>query len=300
MLKARYAALSMLVLSSSCSDAAGGPGGLRVDLVAEETIVHGIPVEGAGEHHDHKGGEEEHEHGALDYAVSYSKYLVTVGSVQLSSTQSGDSRELPATYISDLRTVGTTGVSLGTLEDVPSGQWDQFGYRTAVASAGFMKLGSVSDADAQAMVDQQLTYWIEGEVASPKPVKFVIKVPLATQFSNCENDGEPGVAVTEGRTTTAQLTLHGDHLWFTTLTRGDESTVQLRAGWIVKADKDGDGVVTTDDLKNVKAEEVFPSSEGYNLSGGVEPVTTAYDFARAQLASQGHLNGEGECVTTLL
>lgn len=220
--------------------------------------------------------------------------------MQLSDTRAGVSRELPGSYVADLRSVGTTGVTLDTLEDIASGQWDQFGYRTPIASAGFTKLGSVSDADAQAMVDQQLTYWIEGEVASPSPVKFVIKVPLATQFSLCENDGEPGVTVTEGRTATAQLTLHGDHLWFTTLVRGDESTVQLRAGWIVECDKDGDGTVTSEELKAVKAEEVFPSSEGYNLSGGVLPISTAYDFARAQLVSQGHLNGEGECVSTLL
>ncbi|HEX5656270.1 MAG TPA: hypothetical protein VFX59_03705 [Polyangiales bacterium] len=293
----RKLALLLTVFGVSCGDDDGGPGSLRVDLVAEETITDGIPVE--GEAHDHADGEG-HEHGTLDYAVSYSKYLVSVGQVQVANTRSGDSRELPGTYVADLRTVGTTGVTLGSFDDIASGQWDQFGYRTPIASAGFTKVGAVSDADAQAMVDQQLTYWIEGEVAAAKPVKFVIKVPLPVQFASCENDGEPGVAVTEGRPTTAQLTLHGDHMWFTTLVRGDESTVVLRAGWLVKADKDGDGLVTSDDLKTVKAEEVFPTSEGYNLSGGLFPVTNAYDFVRAQLASQGHLNGEGECVATAL
>ncbi len=293
----RHAALLLSVLSASCGDDDAGPGSLRVDLVAEETIVEGIPVKGAASVGDAAGGED---HGSLDYAVSYSKYLVTVGQVQIEKTRGGDTRELPGSYVADLRSVGTTGVTLDTFSDIASGQWDQFGYRTPIATAGFTKLGSVSDADAQAMVDQGLTYWIEGTVAAPKPVKFVIKVPLATQFSMCENDGEPGVTVTEGRTTTAQLTLHGDHLWFTTLVRGEESTVQLRANWIVKADKDGDGLVSTEDLKSVKAEEVFATSDGYNLSGGVEPIATAYDFARAQLASQGHLNGEGECSTNLL
>jgi hypothetical protein len=291
----RYALL-LSVLGCSCGDDDGGPGGLRVDLVAEETITEGIPAEAGEEDHDHAGGE--HEHGTLDYAVRYTKYLVTVGQVQLANTRTGDSQELPGTYIADLRTVGTTGVTLGTFDDIASGQWDQFGYRTPIASPGFTKLGDVGDADAQAMVDQKLTYWIEGEVLSPKPVKFVIKVPLAVQFSTCSSDGEPGLAVTEGRTTTAQLTLHGDHMWFTTVVRGEESTVQLRAGWLVKSDLDGDGMVTSDDLKNVKAEEVFPTGEGYNLSGSPldAPIATAYDFVLAQLATQGHLNGEGECV----
>jgi hypothetical protein len=255
-----------------------------VDLVAEETIVNGLT---AGPNEDD----------TRDYGVQYSKYMVVVGRTTIGNSSAHETRSDPDAYIADLRQVGTTGLTMITFDDLRSGQWDQFGYQTPIAQAGFRALGGVSAADAQLMIDQKLTYWIEGVVQAEKPVSFVFKVGDDALYTDCENDGEPGIAVTEGRTTTAQVTLHGDHLWFDSLVRGDESTVVRRAAWLVKADKDGDGKVSSDDLKSVKAEEVFPTSQGYNLSNA-RPIVTAYDFIVAQLASQGHLNGEGECVTT--
>lgn len=281
------AGILLAALAGSCGDDGGGPGTLRVDLVAEVTITDGL-----------KSGPGEED--TRDYGVTYSKFLVAAGHVKLAQTRSGAQRSDASAYIADLRALGPTGLTMTTFEDLPSGQWDQFGYETPLATAGFQKLGPVSDADAQAMIDQQLTYWIEGTVQSPKPVNFVFKVPVGSLFSECERDGEPGVAIGAGRTTTAALTIHGDHVWFDTVVRGGESTVNRRTSWLVNSDKDGDGMVTSDDLKSVKAEQVFPTSEGYNLSGGVVPIATAYDFIRAQLASQGHLDGEGECVTTPL
>lgn len=281
----RRHALLLVVLSCSCGDDDGGPGSLRVDLEAEETITDGLQP-GAGEEN------------TRDFGVTYSKFLVAIGRTLIA--KGGETRSDPNGYVADLRQIGTTGLTMTTFADLPSGQWDQFGFETPVAAAGFQKLGTVSDADLQAMIEQQLTYWIEGTVQAPTPVRFVFKVPVGSQYRDCENDGEPGVAVAAGRPTTIPITIHGDHAWFDSVVRGDEATVNRRTTWLVKSDKDGDGLVTSDDLKNVKAEEVFPTSEGYNLSGGVEPISTAYDFARAQLASQGHLNGEGECVTTLL
>jgi hypothetical protein len=284
---ATRAGLALCLLTGCGDDGSGGPGSLRVKLVAEATITDGL-----------KAGQDEEN--TRDYGVSYSKFLVAIGRVKLARA-GGETRADSAAYIADLRSIGTTGIDLSTFADLPSGQWDQFGFETPQAGAGFQKLGGVSDADAQQMIDQQLTYWIEGTVQNPtRPVNFVFKIPVGSAYSDCENDGEPGVTVTEGRVSTAKITVHGDHAWFDSLVRGDETTVTRRAAWLVQADKDGDGMVSTDDLKQVRAEDVFPSSQGYNLSGGVLPVATAYDFVRAQLASQGHLNVEGECVTTPL
>jgi hypothetical protein len=287
MRNAKHATLLVSILAGSCGDDAGGQGSLRVELVAEETITDGLQA-GTGEEN------------TRDFGVTYSKYLVAVGGTQLARTRGGQTRSDANTYVADLRQIGTTGLTMTTFEDLPAGQWDQFGFETPVATGGIQKLGGVSDADVQAMVDQGLTYWIEGTVQAPTPVRFVFKVPVSSRYGDCENDGEPGVAVGEGRTTTAQITLHGDHAWFDSVVRGDEATVNRRASWLVQSDKDGDGLVTSDDLKSVKAEEVFPTREGYNLSGSPFPIATAYDFLRAQLASQGHLNGEGECDTTPL
>ncbi|MDB4973369.1 MAG: putative lipoprotein [Myxococcaceae bacterium] len=283
------ALLALSGTAQSCGDA-GGPNQLHVLLAAEETISNGLQ---AGE------GEEN----TRDFGVSYSKFLVVIGNVALARSDPERRLTSSAVFLADMRQVGEAGQEIVRFDDVRAGQWSRFGYQTPLASptlAGLQRLTGVSDADAQEMIDKQLTYWIEGTVERPgSPVRFVFKLAVPTTYSDCETNGQPGVAASEGGASTATITLHGDHLWFDSLVRGDESTVVRRAAWLADADTDGDGKVVTEDLARIPAEKAFPSAKGYNLSGGPTPVSTALDFVRGQLASQGHLNGEGECETQL-
>ena len=52
-----------------------------------------------------------------------------------------------------------------------------------------------------------------------------------------------------------------------------------------------------EDLAQIDASVLFTSELGYSLNVPFEgfPIETALDFVRAQLATQGHLNGEGTC-----
>lgn len=278
---------TLLVASAvGCAEDGQGSGKLRVLLSAEETISNGVSA----------GADEEN---TRDFSVTYSKFLVSIGRVQVARVSPSARVGNDAVYIADMRQVGEAGLELASFDDVASGQWNQFGYQTPRAQVGAQKLAGVTDADAQEMIEKQLTYWIEGRVERPeKPVSFVFKVALDSTYSDCESNGQPGIAVSEDGTSTATITLHGDHLWFNTLARGDEATITRYAQWLIDADVDGDGKVTADDLATVPAEKVFPSAKGYNLSGGTIPVSTALDFVRAQLSTQGHLNGEGECSTS--
>ena len=270
----------------ACGGDDASSGRLRVLLAAEETISNGLA---AGP------GEED----TKDFGVTYTKYVVAIGKVALARSAPKLALASDTVYIADMRQVGEQGLPLVTFDDLRPGQWDQLGYQTPVATASNQKLAGVSDADAQGMIDKQLSYWIEGTVNVPgKPVSFVLQVAVPTVYSDCENNGQPGVAVSEGGVSSTTLTLHGDHLWFDSLVRGDESTVTRRTHWLVDADVDGDGKVVTEDLALVPAEKVFPGSE-YNLSGGAIPIVTALDFVRAQLSTQGHINGEGECQAVL-
>jgi hypothetical protein len=193
-----------------------------------------------------------------------------------------------------MKQVGEQGLELVSLTGLASGQWDSFGFETPAAGSGVSPLGTVNPADVAQMSEKGLTYWIEGVAQCPeRSVSFSFQVAVPTVFSECEGDGEPGVSVSGGATSTATITLHGDHLWFDSLPSASEGTVMRRAAWLLKADSDGDGKVSTADLANVRADDAFPSSLGYNLSGA--PIANALDFVRAQLATQGHLNGEGEC-----
>jgi len=271
----------------ACGDDAAGAGTLRILLSAEETISKGVL---AGPDADD----------TRDYAVTYSKFLVALGRVQLARVDPSLTLSSETVYIADMRQVGEAGLEIASFDHVEPGQWSQFAYQTPTAAPGAQKLAGVSDGDAEEMIDKQLTYWIEGRVEKPgKPVDFVFKVAVGSSYQNCESNGQPGIAVSADGTSTATITLHGDHLWFNTLARGEETTITRYAQWLVDADTDGDGKVVTEDLAAVPAEKVFPSAKGYNLSGGLFPIATALDFVRAQLATQGHLNGEGECTASL-
>lgn len=279
--------LPFVASTAACGDSAGS-GELRVVLAAEETISDGLSAGEAPE--DTK-----------DFAVHYSKYLVVIGALEIARTVPLRALTTSSAFIADMRQVGQQGVQIALFDHVQAGQWDQFGFATPVALSGDLALSGVTDADAQRMIEQQWTYWIEGTIERPgKPVSFVLQLAVPTLYTACESNGQPGVSVSEGGAASATITLHGDHLWFDSLVPGRESTIVRRTQWLVDADTDGDGKVVTEDLAKLPAEIAFPSAQGYNLSGGPFPITNALDFVRAQLATQGHLNGEGACQPSLL
>jgi hypothetical protein len=278
----RVAALAALAGSLSCDgEADGGSGSLRIQLSAEQTIIDGLS--------SGPGAEQ-----TRDCAVSYAKFLVAIGGVKLGSSRSGETRADPSVYVADMKQVGEQGPEIARFDELPSGRWDQFEFQTPAAAPGAKALGNVSPADLEEMVGKGLTYWIEGAVQCPeRSVSFSFQVAVPTRFHGCAVDGKPGVSVSAGGVSGASITLHGDHPWFDSLPNASEGTVVRRAAWILAADGDRDGRVVTADLMALRAEDAFPSSLGYNLSGA--NVSSAFDFLRAQLATQGHLNGEGEC-----
>lgn len=259
-----------------------GSGSVRVRLEAEATITERFTQ-------------------TEDYPVSFTKYLVAVGHLELGRARGGARFEDDRVFLADLKRVGTQGVELTVFDDVPAGQWDLFSYETPAATAEAEALVGVDPGDAARMIEEGWTYWIEGVVERPEaeggPVQFVLQAEVDTRYAHCELDGEPGVPVTADRTATAAITLHGDHLWFTAFPQGTEARVPRRSGWLVRADLDGDGVTTTEELAQADSTMLFPSSQGYDLGGFGDgfPIVTGLDFARAQLATQGHYRGEGHC-----
>jgi len=273
-------ALSMLGTACGSDE---GEGALLVQVAAEETISEGLSTGQAAEN-------------TRDYGVTYTKYLVAIGRVKLGRAGHADRRD-ESVYLADMMQVGEAGLDLVELPELAPGQWNQIGFETPAAGPDAKPLRGVSDADAQVMMSQGLTYWIEGTVNRPeKPVRFSFQVRVPTVFSDCESDGEPGVAVGEGGRSAGSITLHGDHLWFDAFLTGSEASVMRRTQWLVDADVDGDGKVVTADLANARPEAIF---KNYSFAGAPIPINSALDFVRAQLATQGHLNGEGECSWTL-
>jgi hypothetical protein len=291
MYRTRYAAAltGLIGLLAACEeDQRAEQGKLRVSLRAEDTITDGLSV----------GNDEEN---TRDYAVSYTKFIVAVGKLRLGQATSGKQLASDAVYLVDLKQVGEQAVELAEFGGVRAGEWDQFAFETPAAADSTEAL-DVAPGDAQDMIDHGWTYWIEGSVQRPQadggPVDFVIQTAVPTLFKDCELDGEPGVTVIADQTATGDITIHGDHIWFNSFPTGSEGSVERRAAWLLEADRDGDGKVSTEDLAALDATEVFTTQLGYSLDGAPEeiPIDSALDFVRAQLATQGHFRGEGECI----
>lgn len=281
------ASLMALGLSACSEDVGGGSGDLTVLLAAEETITNGLGA---------SSGDED----SQDYAVSYSKYLVAIGRVHVAKENGKDEVADDTVYVANMQNVSESGIPLATFDDLTAGQWPEFGFATPVPTADAVPLAGATEAEVAQMVERGWTFWIEGVVERPEaeggPVQFVLQTPVSTEYFDCAVDGEPGVTVTDGPST-ATITLHGDHIFFNAFPGGSEGTIRRRAGWVVEADVDGDGRVVTEDLAAIDASQLFTSEKGYSLNVPFPnfPINTALDFVRAQLATQGHLNGEGGC-----
>lgn len=276
------------VLLASCEEsAARGEGRVRVNVRAEETITRGLSPGSAPEDTE-------------DYGVSYSKFIVAVGHVQLGRA-GGGKHESAGVSLVDLTRVGAEGVQIAAFDGVRAGEWDAFGFETPAADQD-AETNEVDARDAAEMREHGWTYWIEGSVERPAAqggaVDFVIQTAVPTRFEHCELDGEPGLTVLANLTATGDITIHGDHLWFNSFPTGSEASIERRAAWLVQADVDGDGHVATEDLAALDATEVFTTELGYSLDGAPDGlvIDSALDFVRAQLATQGHFRGEGECI----
>jgi hypothetical protein len=284
-------ASTLALLCLSCEEGtAHGNGKLRILLTAEESITEGLEVGSDGEN-------------SQDYAVRFDKYLTVVGGVTIGRSRSGARQSFTQSALVDLKQVPSEGIELGELSDVSAGTWDKVSFRTPVATADMVRLGSLSEEDANIMIAGAYTYWIQGEVLRPQsaggPVSFDIRASVDTQFSDCSYEGEPGLAVVENGTSTATFTLHGDHIFFNAFPAAGEETIKRLAGYLAEADANGDHKVDSAELVQADASDLFTQARGYSLAGAPIPVVSAFDFVRAQLASQGHFRGEGECIFSL-
>jgi hypothetical protein len=267
-----------------------GQGRMRILLSAESSISEGL---------SQGPGVED----TRDYGVRFTKFLATVGPVSLARSHGKLTAALSETFVVDMTQLGEDGVELGVIDDLESGEWDKFGFETPLADVDAQRFAGVSESDYDEMVRAGYTYWIEGSVerveAEGGPVSFAIKAAVPTSFHDCAYDGEPGVSVQASGTATATITLHGDHMFFNSFPSGTEANIQRMAGYIVDADADRDGHVDDEELAQRDATDAFTRARGYSLDGAPILIDNALDFVRAQLATQGHYQGEGECIFTL-
>lgn len=265
--------LLSLALLAACGG--NGSGTVKVTTWGEEFIEEGIPAEG------------DDTDGFVDgWSVTFSKFLVSIGDVRLDGL-SGEDAVTDATFrVFDLTRDGPFDVAE---LDVASGRWSGFAY--AVAPSSTPVAGNATADDVTRMADDALSVLVIGEATrEEETIAFEWPFALATDYRDCTHpDFGNGVAVGDGQTVTAELTIHADHLFLDDL-QAEEPSLRFQA--IADADADEDGVVTLEELDAVSLADLPLDRYG---TGSVLGVETLRDFVEVQVRTVGHFRGEGHC-----
>lgn len=277
-----------------------GIGAVQVFVEAEDTIPEGLDP-GPGEAQIVDG-----------WTVRYDKFLVVIG--DFTAARSDDGNDVlagPEPIVVDLLNLPAGGLVLAEFTEVSAVRWDEVAYSLANARAETRAAEGTAATDRDLLADNGWSIYFAGEISKPDgqscdpagdctpapTVRFAWGLAAGTRFADCAPPtGDLGFAVPSGGTAQVKATVHGDHWFFTNLTQGAEIT-ERRAQWIADADLDRNGETTLAELKQLPAAKAFPAELGYNLSGAVIPIVTAYDYLEAQARTLGDFQGEGECPT---
>lgn len=266
-------------------------GSLVLAVQAEDTITGGLAA-GTGEEDIVDG-----------WNITFDRYITAVGHVVLTPVAGGTTYTEERILVLDLTTVPETGHELATESSIPEGRYT-FEYENAVVTSDLERDDSVSQADFDRMVTEGCSFLIVGTAAAEdgsRTIDFDFCLDADAVYDCYSMEGVEGLVIAPS-TNTAFLTIHGDHMFFNGFPEGDEGSVVRRAGWLALVDDatGADGSLTNDDLDGT-AVSLLPTDE-YALSGAPtidgHAVTTMLDYVRAQVSTQGHLNGEGECLTS--
>ncbi len=303
-----------------CGSDDEGEGSLTIAVQSEESITQGVS---AG---------DDVEDIADGWDATFERYAVVIGDIDLHlATDEDEAQEIDAMFAVDLVDVPESGLPLWQIDGLRASRWDVH-YHLGQADGETLRDDSVSEDDLAAMRDAGLTYAIRGTLAAqsgrscPPPaladvsasavsageneagdacyensaIAFAIDVAAAVAFGPCQLDGVQGVSIPSGGSQTLTLTLHGDHLFFNGFPAGTEGGVSRLAQWLADCDLNVDGEVTTQELASIELSALSEIDERFQLTSNDDdqpPLAegSALDYVIAQLKTQGHINGEGEC-----
>jgi hypothetical protein len=289
------AALSIAPLLGCGADEAAGTGSLVVTISGEDAAQTGFPVEDDGEVIAFADG----------WTLRFDKALAAVGAVTVAASDGTVGAGPSGSFVVDLT---KAEAQLARFDGLAARRWDAFSYELAAPSAGATAINAGSADDVARMASEGLTYWFTGSASKDgRAVRFDWKFKNPTKNSACTDgdDGKQGVVVPAGSSAKAQVTVHLDHLFWTSI--GSEGGV-MRFDPIAAVAGD-DGLVSLDELAQQPLVGVKDASGADILDGDGKPLvydpgSTRLDednlrgFVTAGLRYSGHLNGGGLCTIT--
>lgn len=269
-----------------------GKGTLAVRITGEDAAKTGFPVQEDMEMIAFEDG----------WTLQFSKFLISVGAIDVKGADGAVGSSSSDTYIADLHAADASLPEVASLE---ARRWERFSFQIKAPDATAKTVGTVDSADVQAMIAGKYNYWLEGTATKgAETIAFAWGLANPTQNANCTNgvDNTDGVVIRANATTEAEITIHVEHLFWDSL--GSE-LASLRFDAIA-AVAGADKKVTTEEiamqsLANLKDAQGMPLVDGNNMpivyNPGSVPLKTQdlLSFIQASGASMAHLNGEGLC-----
>lgn len=250
---------------------------MSVSVWGEQYIEVGIPA-------------EEFEDG---WSVKYDEFLIALGDVSVEKEGGSSGGSLAEVVLFDLTDTGPQ--VLGAIDGLAEGNWDEFGYSSLVATDETERSDSASAGDLELMLEGHYNVYVTGTASKGDAHKhFAWGFSEPVRYASCVDvrDGQEtsGVVVGDGAETEAQLTIHGDHLFYDDLASPE---AKLRFDVIASADTDDDAEVTLDELAAVQLADLSSDQGRYGV--GAFDVDDMRGFVEAATTSLGHFNGEGHC-----
>lgn len=270
----------VLVLSCllpACGSDSEGEGSVRVFVWGEEYIEIGIPA-------------EEFEDG---WRVKYDEFLIALGAVSIEKHGADGGGSIDRMVLYDLTQAGPQ--AFGTVGGLSEGAWDEFGFSSLVVSDETELSDSASADDVELMLGEGYSVYVAGTAVKGDEQKhFAWGFSEPVRYASCVDvrggQETSGVVVSDGKDVEAQLTIHGDHLFYDDLVSPE---AKLRFDVIASADANDDGEVTLDELAAIQLADLSSGQGTYGV--GAFDVDDMRGFVEAATASLGHFNGEGHC-----
>lgn len=288
MKKIAFAALALAAFSCSSSTDSGadGQGTVTFTTWGEEYIEREIPPKA--------------EDGAVivedGWTVEYSKFLVVIGEVSVAEPGEAPAATLASGKLFDLHAPGEKTVV--TFRDLPGKAYPQVSYAIAPATTAVEIGAGATEADKAQVAQNGYSIFVEGRARKDALTKsFAWGFKTNTVYGDCKAEvagkETDGVVVTNGGNDAAQLTIHGDHLFYDDLQSPD---AKVRLDGIVRADANDDGVVTLEELAAVDLADKTKLTAGTYGVGSASGVSDLRAFVEALSRTVGHFRGEGECI----
>jgi hypothetical protein len=281
---------SLVALSlgmTGCAET-GSEGTLSIRVSGEEAAQGGYPV-----------GEGEDQIAFADgWTLEFHKVIVSLTQFTL-ATEDGEEALLHSDPVLVDLHQGTP--ELWRFEGLAAQRWDAVGYQYAKPASDVRVVNDLSEADVKRMQDEGYSLLIEATARKEdREVELSWGFPLAIDVQHCQNglDGTDGIVVRDNATTSAEITVHLDHLFFDSYATEEPN---LRFDPLAEtAPEDGplllEALAAQDNLSDIKGRNGQPLGLAYDPGSAFHPVpTNLEEYVSAAAETTGHWNGEGHC-----